>query len=238
VAHKERHLDIYLRCPRQYYYEFELGLSGKREDAAYVQFHQCVYRVLGWLRNEQASGHDPSVAEAVAQLDTEWVAHGPTEHPYAATYYASARQMVERWAGRPTRSRRSASHPAWEVRLPHGRVTFEPDNVEQLDDGSQIVERLRTGRPTKSALDDEIYALYLAAAERATPSVPRTVQIRYLSNDHIEPVTLAPKTVEARLAKYDAAIAGILRREFPPTPTDRACPRCPNYFICPAAEGG
>jgi hypothetical protein len=235
VAHQERHLGVYLRCPRQYYYEYELGLGGKREDSAYVQFHQCVYRVLRWMRDEQAGGHAPSPPEVVARLDEEWAARGPCDHPYAATYYASARNMVERWAGRPTRGRGQASQPEWEVLLPHGRVTFEPDHVEQLEDGSQLVERLRTGRPTKSELDDAIYALYVAAAQETKPKVPRTVQVRYLSSDHVEPVELRPKTVESRLAKYDAAIVGILRGEYPPTPDDRNCPRCPHYFICPLA---
>ena len=31
-------------------------------------------------------------------------------------------------------------------------------------------------------------------------------------------------------------IVGILEEEYPPNPSDRVCPRCPHYFICPQAE--
>jgi hypothetical protein len=115
-------------------------------------------------------------------------------------------------------------------------VTFLPDHVEQLEDGSELVERLRTGRRTKDELDKPIYALYQVAAQQAQPQVPRTVQIRYLSTDEIQPVELKPHGIKSRLAKYDGAIAGILRGDFAPKVDERNCPRCPNYFICPAAK--
>ena len=66
--------------------------------------------------------------------------------------------------------------------------------------------------------------------------MPRQVVVRYLSEDHVEPVTLGQRAIETRLGRYDAAIAGILREEFPPQPNDRSCPRCPHYFICPLGE--
>jgi CRISPR/Cas system-associated exonuclease Cas4 (RecB family) len=232
VPFKERHLSVYMRCPRQYYYEFQLGLSGRREDSAYVQFHQCVYRVLRWLRSQDSP---VSVSDAVAQLDTEWSTRGPRDHPYADVYYASARNMVERWAGRPTRSRSLPAEADWEVQLKHGRVSFVPDNIEEQDDGTLLVERLRTGRPTKTELEDEIYALYTAGAPPAAQPQSRTVQVRYLATDQVEPVVLKPRSVDSRLAKYDAAIVGILNEDYPPEPNDRVCPRCPNYFICPGA---
>lgn len=229
-------LEVYLRCARQFFYEFVLGLSGKRKDSAYVQFHVCVYRVLRWMADERAAGRRADEAAALARLAEAWEEHGPRDHPYDGLYRRSAEAMVLRAAGRPIRSRGPAARPDWEVRLPHGRVRFTPDHVEALDDGSEVVERLRTGKPTKSELAKDIYALYLAAAGEALPRVPRRVQVRYLSTDHVEPVELKPKTIETRLAHYDAAIVGILREDFAPQPSERVCPRCPHYFICPLAE--
>lgn len=229
-------LEVYLRCARQFFYEFVLGLGGKREDSAYVQFHVCVYRVLRWMADERAAGRPADEAAALARLAEAWEEHGPRDHPYEALYRRSAEAMVLRAGGRPIRSRGPAARPDWEVRLPHGRVRFTPDHVEALEDGSEIVERLRTGRPTKSELDKEIYALYVVGARETPPRVPRRVQVRYLSTDQVEPVELKPKTIETRLARYDAAIVGILREDFAPQPSERVCPRCPHYFICPLAE--
>ncbi|MCC6630137.1 MAG: UvrD-helicase domain-containing protein [Chloroflexi bacterium] len=229
-------LDVYIGCPRQFFYEFVLGLSGKREDSAYVQFHGCVYRVLRWMADERADGQPVDAAAALARLAEAWAEHGPRDHPYEALYRRSAEAMVLRAAGRPIRSRGPAARPEWEVRLPHGRVRFTPDHVEALEDGSEVVERLRTGRPSQSELAKDIYALYQVAAREARPRAPRRVQVRYLSSDHVEQVDLSRRTIETRLGRYDAAIAGILREEFPAQPNDRVCPRCPHYFICPLAE--
>jgi DNA helicase II / ATP-dependent DNA helicase PcrA len=227
---------MYLRCPRQFYYEFMLGLSGKREDSAYVQFHLCVYRVLRWMHDERAAGRKPNETAALAKLAEVWQKRGPHDHLYEAMYRRSAENMVTHWAGRPMRRRSNAIQAEWAVDLPHGRITLVPDHLEQLEDGREIVERLRTGRPTKSELDKDIYGLYVAAAREAHPRVSRKVQIRYLSNDVIQPVELKEKAVRARLDRYDGAIAGILQEEFPPEPNERDCPRCPHYFICPLAE--
>ena len=46
-------LDLYLRCPRQYYYAYVLGLRGKRMDSGYMQFHHCIYGVLSWLQKNE-----------------------------------------------------------------------------------------------------------------------------------------------------------------------------------------
>jgi CRISPR/Cas system-associated exonuclease Cas4 (RecB family) len=227
-----RQLEVYMRCPRQFYYEFVLGLSGKREDTAYVQFHVCVYRVLRWMQEQRIANRTVDVPAALAKLNDTWQQQGPIDHPYAEVYRERAENMVARWAGRPTRSRaRPADTDQWQVDLPHGRVTFTPDYVEQQEDGSVLVERLRTGRPTRSELDKDIYALYQSAAP---PNA--NIQIRYLSNDHTEPVELKPRSVQTRLTHYDKAISGILREDFPAAPNDRDCPRCPHYFICPLGQ--
>ena len=144
--------------------------------------------------------------------------------------------MVKRRAGWPIRRRSQAAADQWSVEVPHRKVTFIPDRVEQFDDGSELVERLRTCRRTKDELDKPIYTLYQLAAQQAHPQVPRSVQMRYLSTDEIEPVELKPNGIKSRLAKYDRGITGILRGDFAPKPDDRMCPRCPNYFVCPVAE--
>ena len=117
-----------------------------------------------------------------------------------------------------------------------GRVHLTPDQVEARDDGSEVVERLRTGRPTTSERSKDIYALYQVAARDAEPHVQRTVQVRYLSTGQVEPVDLPARTLKTRLGHYEDAIVGILRADFTPRPNDRVCPRCPHYFICPVGE--
>lgn len=231
-SYRAHDLDVYIDCPQRFFYEFVLGLSRRREDSGYVKFHRCVYGVLNWMAGERASGKPADEAAALTHLAEIWEKQGPHGHVFEELYRTSAIALVQRAAKRLFTSRGPTTRPQWEVPVGLGRVCFVPDHVEVLDDGSEIVERLRTGRPTKSEARKDIYGLYAAAARDAEPSVPRSIQIRYLSTDEVKPIDLKPKTIETRLNHYNEAIGGILREDFSPDPNDRFCPRCPHYFIC------
>jgi CRISPR/Cas system-associated exonuclease Cas4 (RecB family) len=109
--------------------------------------------------------------------------------------------------------------------------------VEVHEDGTVVVRRLRTGRPTDEESRTDIYALYRVAAAEAFPEARIRVETLYLSTDETREVRLSAQTVDTRLGHYDEAIAGIRRGDFPANPNSRDCPRCPYYFICPAGAG-
>ena len=203
-----------------------------------MEFHRCVYRVLRWMAEERASGSPTDEASAVGYLAEVWEEQGPHEHPFEELYRSSAVSLVGRAARRLFTSQGSVTRPEWEVPVPLGVIRFVPDHVEVLSDGSEVVERLRTGRPTKSEVAKDIYALYVTAARTAEPRVRRIVQVRYLSADQVDPIDLKPGPINTRLNHYLEAIRGILRQDFSPQPNDRTCPRCPHYFICPLGEDG
>ena len=234
--YKAEDLEVYIRCPRQYFYECVLGLGRSREDSGYVEFHRCVYRVLRWMAETRASGSTVDEAAALGYLTKVWQEQGPRDHLFEQLYRSSADDLVRRAVKRPFSSGGTAARPQWEVQVPLGRIHFTPDHVEVFDDGSEVVERLRTGRPTKSEMRKDIYALYMVAAQTAEPRVPRTVKLRYLSTDQVDTINISPRTINTRLNHYNDAIKGILHKDFAPRPNDRNCPRCPHYFICPLGE--
>lgn len=232
-------LDVYITCPRQFFYEFELGLSGRRDDTAYVQFHRCVYAVLRWLQEERVAGREKDIPVALARLADEWQAHGPTDHAYAAVYRRDAERMVTKAVERRARGFGRPVHRDMTVELEHGRVTFRPDLMEVKDeDGKQsvLVQRLRTGRASKSEGEKDIYAVYQQAGAEAFPSATIKVQTLYLSTEQTQDVRLAERSVKTRLSHYDAAIVGIQEGRFPSHPDERRCPRCAHYFICPTGD--
>jgi superfamily I DNA/RNA helicase len=235
----EQHLDVYMKCPRKYFYEFVLELGGRREDSVYVQFHQCVYDVLRWLQHERAEGHNVDESAARAYLAEIWKARGPLDHFYEPIYRSEAELMVVRAVNRPPLPNSKSARLECEIALPHGRVKLTLDHTELVEDGSDpflLVQRIRTGRPSKSEADKPIYGLYHAAAEQEYPKARRQLQILYLSTNEVKDSELKKKQVETRLTNYDDAIVGILNEQFDPEPSDRECPRCPHYFICPLAE--
>jgi hypothetical protein len=52
-AYTERELEIYTQCPARYRNEYIDGLRGGRDESAYLRFHRCVYKTVGWLEAER-----------------------------------------------------------------------------------------------------------------------------------------------------------------------------------------
>jgi superfamily I DNA/RNA helicase len=232
-------LDVYLKCPRRYFYEFVLELSGKRDESAYIQFHQCVYDVLNWVQQERAQSRSVDGRAAQDYLMLIWEARGPIDHPYEPIYREQAELMVERAVSYYPPAQARIARPEFKIMLPHGRVKLTLDHTELVEDGPEsalLVRRIRTGRPSKNEGEKPIYGLYQAAAEQAYPHARRQMQILYLSTNETKEFTLSKKQLAKRLADYDEAIQGILLEQFSPEPNDRDCPRCPHYFICPLGE--
>jgi DNA helicase II / ATP-dependent DNA helicase PcrA len=235
----EPRLDVYMKCPRKYFYEFVLGLSGKRDDSAYVQFHQCVYDVLNWMQYERTEGRAVDEDATRTYLDEIWTARGPLDHMYATIYREKAEEMLMNALGRAPLPNSRSARPEVEIALTHGRVKLTLDHTELAENSegtSLLVQRVRTGRASKSEADKPIYGLYHAAAAQQHPRAERRLQILYLSTNEVKDINLSKKQLDNRLEAYDKAILGIRRRQFDPEPSDRECPRCPHYFICPLAE--
>ena len=226
-AHKAEDLDQYNRCPRTYLYQRILALSGARDDSAYVQFHRAVYAVLRWMREVDATT-TVAAEDAAGRLDDAWEEMGPVEHPYARVYRNAADDIVRRALGRRARGA-EILQVDWLIERAGGQIELRPDHVERGTDGV-IVRRLRTGRPPKK-IEDDIYALYLRAAEREF--VGARVEALFLTTDEAVPIVMTDKKIDNRLARYDAAIEGIGKGRFPAKVDDWMCPRCPQYFICP-----
>lgn len=232
-VHRAEDLDQYMRCPLSFLYQRVLGLSGARDDNAYVRFHRAVYAVLRWM-----GGLDPANPvtreQALAQLEKFWAEIGPVDHPYASVYWNAAVAIIDR-----ALARREAGGDVldadWHIERTHGRIRVRPDHVGRGPAGT-IVRRLRTGRPPKKKPDDDIYALYLHGAAQELGAA--RVEVLYLTTDEAVEVSMSDRVIGNRLQRYDDAIAGIRAGNFPPKPNERNCPRCPQYFICPAVPGG
>jgi superfamily I DNA/RNA helicase len=241
-------LETYMKCPRRFYYDYILSLGGEEDVAAYVQFHRCVYQTLGWQRAERAGERVSSLEEALAHLDEVWAEQGPRGHVHETIYRERAEEMIARAVDRHAGSGGRMMRDKWDVQLAFGRISFRPDQADLVRDeaangadesgrGDLLrLQRMRTGRPSSSEKDEPVYALYYAAAAREYPNTPLQVQTVYLASGGVQDVRLTDKQVKARLDKYDEAMFGILRGDFHATPSERQCPRCPHYFICPAAE--
>jgi DNA helicase II / ATP-dependent DNA helicase PcrA len=238
VTISSREADTYLKCPKQYFFDVVLGLAGRRTNPGYLQFHRCVYQVLAWMSSERAEGRPAEQSATLVKLEEVWAAYGPQEHAYAEYYRREAERLLSDAVGRVAASVGKPLDVDWEIPLSHGIVTIRPDYASLLETATGktlTLQRWRTGKPPKKQPNDEVYSLYAKGAELAHPDAEANIEALYLSANQIVAIDLNDRQIKTGLEKYDSAVAGILSGEFPPTPSDWICPRCPHYFICPAS---
>jgi superfamily I DNA/RNA helicase/Zn-dependent peptidase ImmA (M78 family) len=223
-----RDADLYLRCPRRYFYERVAELRDS-ERMPYAAFKRAVAGAL-----EEA---DPAAA-----LDGVWDEKGPDPtHPHAPLYREAAEEIVGRAKAGPVGearfARAKADAPVLEVVLPSGVVTVQADAVEA---GGAVLECRTFRRPPAEGEEsapggDRWLSLLQEAAKTAGPGgTAAQVRMRFLQDGQVLPVADRPRQRANHLAAYEGALRGIQLNVFPPEPGDDGdCPSCPYFFICP-----
>jgi superfamily I DNA/RNA helicase/Zn-dependent peptidase ImmA (M78 family) len=232
-AYVERELEIYTQCPARYRNEYIDGLRGGRDESAYIRFHRCVYKTVGWLETERGNGHAKTVAEALAHLSKVWEDEGPVGHAFERFHRKNADGMVRTMAETIAAESVTYDRCEWSIPVGRRRVLITPDRVLIDADGSVRVQRIRTGKKTKSESGKRIYALLRKGAQQKYPGRRVSIEAFYLATGEFMPVPA--KNDDKLVIEYADAIAGIERGTFHAVPEARRCPNCPSYFICTGA---
>ena len=141
--HTAEDLDQYIRCPLTYLYQRILGLSGERDDNAYVRFHRAVYAVLHWMDHSMAET-SITFEQARKHLETAWAEIGPADHPYSSVYWNRALLIIKNMVSHHG-DEAKLTDTDWILNLSEGQVQLRPDYIK-IDSDGVIVRRLRTGR--------------------------------------------------------------------------------------------
>jgi DNA helicase-2/ATP-dependent DNA helicase PcrA len=229
-GYPEREVELYSQCPARYRYEVIEGLRGGRDESAYMRFHSCVYITVGWIEEQRQGGQTPDVPDALARLAAVWATDGPIDHALEKYYRNGAELMVTGMAQAIAAESGQYDRQEWTVPLGGREIVIAPDRVLIGSDGMIRVQRIRTGRKTKSEPDKPIYALLRRGAALKYQRRPISVEIFYLGTGEIVPVPA--KNDDKLLATYTDAIAGIERGDFHTEPEPRRCPNCQCYFMC------
>jgi superfamily I DNA/RNA helicase len=231
-SYDERELSAYMQCPASYNYEFVDGLRGGRDNSAYIRFHRCVYRTIGWLEAEHSAGRRPDVTAALAQLESDWAQRGPVNHGFEPYYRSSATAMVTTMAQVIAAEQAEYERGEWSIPLVGKKVALTPDRIVIKPNGAVHIQRIRTGRRTKSEQGKAIYALLRLGAALRYPGQTAIVETFYPSTG--EAVVSPIKNDDKLLDEYRNAISGIEQGEFAAKPDPRRCPNCQSYWICGA----
>jgi DNA helicase II / ATP-dependent DNA helicase PcrA len=179
---------------------------------------------------------EPDTTQAEAAFDAIWEERGPKTLAFAADY----RRLASRLVGALVRSgagRRFRKSEPLAIDFPNGRVIVEPNELAEMRDGTVVLRRVRTGYRTQDEYDGLEYTLYhLAGAAHFGRSY--AVEALHLTDETMEDVQITDKKLGNRRNETDGMLAGITASAFPPKINAVTCPRCPHFFICPAASRG
>ncbi len=229
-SYEERELSLYIQCPARYRYEILDDLRGSRDESPYIRFHRCVYATVRWLEEERHEDRTVEPADAIAQLLMNWGADGPVGHAFETFYWNAAKAMVQGMAAAIATEDGEYERQEWTVPVDGRYVRLTPDRVVLSPDGTVHVQRLRTGRETKSEAEKPIYALLRRGAATRYPGKEVVIETFYLATG--ETTTVAADRDHKSLDSYAQAIDGIEGGGFAPMPDPRTCPNCQCYFIC------
>jgi hypothetical protein len=201
----------------------------------FLKMHDAVRDVF---KGAISGGAPISTPEKLSQrLEDAFKASGLSEHGYASDYRALALPMLRYFNS--LREGLTPEEPnALKLTFNNESVLVLPDDVLLHPDGKRTIRKVRTGHRPKSNDDIENVeaAALILAAKEAFPDA--TVEIVFLSDQKIEPLSMTTTKLENRKAKLDNALSDIRSGKFSPEPSVRSCPGCPAFFVCgPVPKG-
>ena len=194
-----------------------------------------VNRTIAWLEAERVAGRIPNESTALAHLEADWAERGPV-HDFAPYYLTAARNMVSCMVDVVVSETGTYDEEDWIVDLRGKQIRLKPDRVLIAPNGTVLVQRVRTGRKSKSEASNRLYALLRRGATARHPGRAVSIETLYLATR--ESVAVSARDDEKSLDEYSGAIAGIETGLFKAKPKDaRACPTCQCYFHCDFVNG-
>jgi hypothetical protein len=200
-----------------------------------MQMHDAVRDIFKGAVKGIASISTPE--ELNQRVEEAFKASGLSEHGYAGDYQALALQMLRYFNS--LRGGHTPEEPkALKLTFNGETVLVLPDDILLRPDGKRTIRKIRTGHCPKSRddIEDVEAAALILAAKEAFPDA--IVEIVFLSDQKIEPLTLTKTKLENRKVKLDKALADIRLGKFPPAPSIRSCPGCPAFFVCGPVPAG
>ena len=225
---------LYEDCPRRFFYTHILRIGGRRTMTPFMQMHDAVRDVFKGVIDGTAPISTPE--QLNHRVNDAFKAIGLSEHGYANDYHALALPMLQYFA-RLRQGHIPEEPKALKLTFKNESVIVLPDDVLLHSSGKRIVRKIKTGHHSKKYSDDVEAAALILAAKEAFPDA--TVELVFLSDQRIEPLSMTTTKLESRRVKLDNALSDIRLGKFPPEPSIHTCPGCPAFFVCgPVPQGG
>jgi superfamily I DNA/RNA helicase/Zn-dependent peptidase ImmA (M78 family) len=230
-------LDAHRRCPRRYFYEYELGLAGARNRDDYDAYRECVRSVTAWMQDEWRAGALPDEESVGRRVEEIWSEKGAATDASVEFYRDASRDVLlltrELYAARFGKET-PAPDRILAAELCNCVVNVSADLITVGADGVVRVVEQHNADPGKNDHLSPRLSLLRGAMAAAFGSRPGRIELGYARSGAVKEARSNGRFEPGRLMKYEQAAEGIRRGLFDPDPADsRQCKSCSFYFVCP-----
>jgi superfamily I DNA/RNA helicase len=225
-------VELFVRCPRRFFYTHVLQTGGKRTVTPFMQMHDGVRKLFKRVVKGELSSTGTQLVEDVRQTLRE---EGLGEHGYFEHYTTFAVAMIEYFDS--TRRGYEARAPqALHVSYAGEDIVVTPDDMLVAVDGKITLRRVSTGHSRGEDAKSISAAAFLAAAGEAFPGA--TVELVYLADKSSIALALKSGEIDTRRRHMESHLQAIRAGAFPANPSPFSCPSCPALFICGPVPSG
>jgi superfamily I DNA/RNA helicase/Zn-dependent peptidase ImmA (M78 family) len=223
-----RTIETYETCPRRYYYEQGLGLSGRTANSPFLSLISSLRATLAWAR---AIPDDTERREGwLAEFDRQWTRLGPADHAFSGLYRASGVRMMEQalevtaGPGRPVER---------SMAIGGTTITARADSIVARGP-TIVIQRLKAAPLAKTESARTGHGVLVEMVRKDHPGLSVAFEHVSLHDGERKAGFVKSEAVAKACGNVAEALHGIGEGAFPPIPDDRRCPECPFYFACPA----
>lgn len=224
---------LFESCARRFFYTHILQVGGRRTMTPFMQMHEAVRIAFKAIIAGSVDADDPAAIERA--IDQALAAQELADHGYLSHYRSFALAMIAYFVDR-RRGHRPEAATALSLAVGAEQVLVHPDDILIRPDGGRVLRRVSTGHQRSYEADDVGAAAFLLAAQQAFPEA--TVELVYLSDQHIHPLTLSTTKLNNRRKTLEDILGHVRAGRFPASPSHRTCPKCPAFFICGSTPPG
>jgi DNA helicase-2/ATP-dependent DNA helicase PcrA len=243
VRLSNRQLDDYETCPLKYRYIHILRvplLSHHR-----IAYGNAVHRALEHFFRERLAGRELGAEGLVAAFRGAWVAEGFLSREHEEERLRAGEAALRRFHAndalaplRPTAVEKEFTFYVDSTRV-NGRydlLVARGERTDVLDFKTGDVDDLKKAQErVKDSLQLDVYAL---AHLRTEGRLPDWVELRFVEQGLAAGRKPTLEDVQETEARIRTVAARIRHRDFPATPSWRACSGCPFREICPHTTSG
>ncbi len=230
-------IKAYDDCPLKF--KFQKILRVPQPASVALDLGTVIHAVTEEMANEKAKGESLSREKGIKKLKEKWIFRSYQNHTDENKAMDRAVQMIDaylRWED-STKNTLVETELSFEVKI--GEITFTGriDRLEKNPDGKFEIVDFKSGSTVKSknkAKTDPQLNIYAKAIEKIKGELPVKASLFYVEKDKMVEYPVTPDSLKDALEPIEEMTKEILKENFMPTPSMKACMYCPYQSICDA----